>query len=362
MNMNMTAFEQYFNSSVFKGYVEEKLPEFEQMYILQNIFPVETVDGLDFSYLKSVSGAVELSTPSAYDAEPIAQHRRGFDAMKGDIPLFRKKMNMSEKEKSSLKMYLAAQQLSKAERIITQIYNDQATLVQGALATQEYLRAKALIDGKINIESKGGVVSFDYGVPSGNKKTLSGDTDEWDNKASKPLDNIVAWCDEVETNTGVRPTRMIMNRKTFNYLKGNDQIKGAAFPMGAINVPINTYGMSDAMVIEAIKAATGLTEIIIYSKKVQMDGKLLDLIPDDKVAIFPEGELGKTLVGTSPAELNMEDANKSGANISVLANGIAVNTYTDVKAPYTSGTEVEFVSIPSLPMANSVILATVHTA
>lgn len=355
---NMT-FEGIFNSEVFKGYLEENLPQYEEGLAFAQLFPVMPIDGLEFSYIKGANGAIELASPSAYDAEPITQHRKGFDAMKGELPLFRKKMDLSEKEKSLLKLYIQANKNEAVVRLMSQIFNDQATLVQGSLMTQEFLRARALMDGKINIESKGGAVSFDYKVPVTHKFTLSGAGKKWSDPEAKILDDIIKWCDTVETDTGFRPAVMVLNRTTFQYLKNNKQIKGAAFPMGAINVPINTFGMADSTVIEAIKNATGLTDIVVYNRKVQLDGKLLDLVEDNKVAIVPAGALGETMIGTSPAEINMEDANKSGANISILSNGLAVNTYTNFKAPYTSGTEIEWVGLPSFPTAGQVVLATV---
>ena len=347
---------EVFNASAFVGYVEETQAILGEATELENLFPVRTIDGLDYSYIKTANSAVELTAPSAFDAEPIAQHREGFDATKGELPLFRRKMNLSEKEKSMLKLYMQANNEDGVNRLLTQIFDDQATLVKGAVMTQEFLRARALMDGKITISSKGGAVAVDYKVPSTNKYTLTS-TDAWTDPTADIVKQITDALDKVEDATGVRPSKMVMNRNTFRYLRANNQIKANMMPIATAFA--EGVVITDAQVMATFKALTGLNEVIIYNKKVSMDGVVYDLIEDKKVAIIPEGELGNTLIGTSPAELNMADANKSGANITVMGNGLAVNTYSNTQAPYVAGTEIEFVGLPSFLASDRVVLMTV---
>ncbi len=358
--MNIKKMNEVFNSSAFIGYVDDLVPEFLGGTRLESLFPTRTIDGLDYSYIKTANSAVELTAPSAMDAEPIAQHREGFDAMKGELPLFRRKMNLSEKEKSMLGLYIQSNSEQGVERLLTQIFDDQATLVKGAIMTQEFLRARALMDGKINIASKGGAVVVDYKVPASNKYTLAG-TEAWSDAGAPIVDQITTWLDKVEEETGVRPSRMVMNRNTFKLLRKNTQIRENMIPLGVMasaSLQANAV-ITDVQLEATFKALTGITEVIVYNQKVQMDGTLYDLIEDNKIAIVPAGELGNTMVGTSPAEINMGDANASGANIVVMGNGLAVNTYNNTQAPYTAGTEIEFVGLPSFLASNRVVLATV---
>ncbi|MGL5962047.1 MAG: major capsid protein [Cetobacterium sp.] len=345
----ISKFNDIFNASTFVGYVEENIEELNAAAELEGLFPVRVMEGLDYSYIKTKNGAVELTAPSAFDAEPIAQHREGFDAMKGEMPLFRKKMNMSEKEYQMLNLYMKSNNDAGVKRLLTQIFDDQKTLVSGALMMQEFLRARALMDGKITIASKGGAVAVDYKVPATQKIILSG-TDAWSDPTLDIAGQIMGWMDLVEDRTGVRPTNILMNRNTFKLLRANTQIKATSTQFinqtgaGLSSVAV----VSDDVILAGFKAITGINSVVIYNKKVSMDGALLDLIEDNKVVLYPEGALGNTMIGTSPAELHMADANASGANITVMGNGIAVNTYTNTAAPYTSGTEVEFIGLPSL--------------
>lgn len=359
--MQFKKLQDAFNSKMFAGYLTKASPFFGTSNVFEAMFPIKTMVGLEYSYIMTANSAVELTAPSAFDAEPIAQHRSGFDARKGDLPLFRKKMVLSEKEKQNLINFIAANNEPAVNTLLTSIYDDTATLVQGALMTQEFLRARALMDGKISFESKGGAVTVDYKVDSTNKYTLSGAKNIWSDPETPIIDQIKTWLDKVEDETGTRPSRIIMNRKTFSYLTNNKQIRDNMLPLGIMasaTVQANTV-VTDAQIEATFKLLTGLSEVIVYNKKVQMDGVLMDLVEDNKIAIVPEGMLGNTMIGTSPAELNMTEANASGANITILGNGLAVNTYTDTRAPYESGTEIEFVGLPSLLVSDRMVLATV---
>jgi len=152
-----------------------------------------------------------------------------------------------------------------------------------------------------------------------------------------------------------------MNKNTFKLLRKNEQVKNNLLPISLLASATvkESLAISDRQIISTIEAYTGLTDIIIYNKKVHYDGKVYDLIEDNKVALFPEGVLGGTMIGTSPAELNAEEANASGAGIAVTADGIAVNVYTKTESPYTTSTEVEFIGLPSFEKSDSVALATV---
>lgn len=358
--MNSTKLKEVLTADAFVGYVDKRMPLAEESSVLQEYFPVSRITGLDFSYIKTTNGIIEPMPPSAFDAEPISQHREGFDAMKGELPLFRRKMALSEKEKAKLDLLLKAGKTEEVAMLIKQIYDDQATLISGARMTQEFLRSRVLMDGAISINSKGGAVSVDYKVPTANKHTLTGSA-RWSDPTAPIIDAIRNWCDDVEEATGIRPTKMIMNKHTFKYLNSNNQIKAnvVSLPVSLVPVVSASAIVSDMQVRAVLQSLTGIEEIIVYNRKVRMDGVVHDLIEDNKVAMFPDGELGKTLIGTSPAEMSASIANRQGAEISVVEGGIAVNVISNTGAPYTMETQAEFVGLPSFVMSDFVIQATV---
>ena len=354
--------KEVLNADAFAGYIEAKTPDFVEAYELESLFPLQRMSGLTYSYLKTANGAVELTAPSAFDAEPITQHRKGFDAMKGELPLWRRKMNISEKERQELMILLDGNNEEAVKSLLRQIYDDQMTLVSGAKMTMEFLRSRVLMDGKINIESKGGVVSVDYKVPGTNKHTLTSNN-TWDTPEADVIGQIQTWLDTVEDKTGVRPDTLILNRNTFRYLRKNKTLRDNILPAGALGQAIaNTMVITDAKLIEALKSLTGLAEVKVYNKKVSMDGALYDLIEDNKVAIYPSGmKLGNTLVGISPAEFNAQYVADAGNDIAITTEGIAVNMIVNEKAPYTAETQVEFIGLPSFLASDFVVQATVKS-
>lgn len=359
MNYNLA---DVLTSQSFVGYVDKKVPDYEEKSILKSIFPDKKISGLDFSYIKTSNGVIELTAPSAYDAEPINQNREGFDAMKGELPLFRRKMVLSEKERQLLLTTIASNNVEGLKTVLENIYDDQMTLITGARATMEFLRTRALMDGKITMASKGGAVNFDYKVPATHKFTLTGN-ETWDKPEAPIITQIQEWLDTVEQDTGARPDTMIMNRNTFRLLRTNSEIRANAIPLSILaqkNVADSVF-LADDIIMNAFKALTGLKEVIIYNGKVMMDKQVYDLIEDKKVVIFPSSvKMGNTLIGTSPAEFSATWSSDAGNEVSVTAEGIAVNAYVNNKAPYTAGTEVEFIAIPSFEGSDYVVQATVQ--
>lgn len=343
------------SADAFVGYIENKKPDYGVSNVLEGLFPLSKIQGLEYSYIVTANGAVELTAPSAFDAEPIAQHRKGFDAMKGELPLWRRKMNISEKERQQLLTLLDGNNDEAIKGLLRQIFDDKMQLINGAKMTMEFLRSRVLMDGKIVIKSKGGSVKVDYQVPAANKYTLSG-LDKWDNPALDIVSQIQGWQDKVQDATGIRPDKMYLNLKTFRLLRGNAQLIANAKP---INAPAG-YVITNDILAETLKALVGLTEIVIYDRIVQMDGKNLHLIEDNKVALVPSDRtLGNTLIGTSPAEFNAQYIADAGNDISITPEGIAVNMIVSNKAPYTAETQLEFIGLPSFLASNLVIQATV---
>ena len=359
MNINL---KDVLTSQSFTGYVEKVIPELQEQMVLKALFPDKKVAGLDFSYIKSGNHAIELTAPSAYDAEPIAQQREGFDAMKGELPLFRRKMVLSEKERQMLLTTLATSNEQAVKDVLTGIYDDQMTLISGARMTMEFLRSRVLMDGKITIESKGGAVNYDYKVPAEHKTKLTG-ANTWDKADAPIITQIQGWLDKVEEDCGVRPDTIVMNRNTFKLLRNNKEIRANIVPLSvmATAAVANSTFIADDMITATLKALTGLTNVIVYNAKVKMDKKMFDLIEDKKVALFPSSiKLGNTLIGTSPAEFSARWSADAGHEVSVTGEGIAVNAYVNEQAPYTAGTEVEFIAVPSFEGSDCVFQATVQ--
>ena len=356
----MRTYFDLMNASYIANYIDLVRPTSILDSGLVTIFPNRPIMGLDYSYAKTTHGHVEIAPVSAYDAEPITQNRESFDAVKGDLPLFRSKMILSEKEKAQLVSTMNSP-ISKdyLNKLVASIYDDRMSLVTSLAWTQEYLRAKTLSEGKITMQSQGGAITIDYKVPANHKFTLTG-TDAWTDVTAPILDQIKSWIEVVYLETGVMPSEMYLNYNTFKLMAKNDQVKAYAFPVSlALNAGTSPLvSLSDEQVMATIKAFTGLNSINVIHKKITIGGVAYDLIADNKISIVPMGQIGETLVGTSPAEYSKNY--EGNDNVEVTAEGYAVASISSKDgAPYIYETQVEMVCLPSLPVSDTMVLATV---
>lgn len=124
-----------------------------------------------------------------------------------------------------------------AADVLSRIFDDANTLIDGANVVPERMIMQLLApsDGspKISIEANGVTYAYNYD-PNSTYKTnnyadvTTTDTDKWsDATNSDPMDDIAVALDAVETQTGERPSIMIVSRKTMDYLKQNAKIKSA---------------------------------------------------------------------------------------------------------------------------------------
>ena len=83
----MRTYFDLMNASYIANYIDLVRPTSILDSGLVTIFPNRPIMGLDYSYAKTTHGHVEIAPVSAYDAEPIAQNRESFDAVKNNKDL-----------------------------------------------------------------------------------------------------------------------------------------------------------------------------------------------------------------------------------------------------------------------------------
>ena len=76
-------------------------------------------------------------------------------------------------------------------------------------------------------------------------------------------------------------------------------------------------------------------------------------MPSDTMVMFPDGDLGRTWFGTTPAESDLMSG--SAANVSITDTGVAVVTVTKTD-PVNVETIVSMICLPSFEMADQVYI------
>lgn len=321
-------------------------------YMGKALFPAQKQLGLDLAWFLGQSGVPVTLRQSEFDTEARVRDRIGLSRVDTSMPFFREQMLIGEKERQELNKLKAADQALVAP-LLARIYDDAGNLVRGSEATAERMRMQLLSTGKIQIVDSGVALDYDYAHPSGNKATISVSADKWSATAtSNPVTDINEWQDAIETATGVRPTRAICSKKTFNYLVNNEQIRKDMQPIAASSLIVTP---SDVQRYFANKL--GLTIAVnSFSYRTSVTGGTAKYFPDEVFTLIPDGNLGNTWYGTTPEESDLMSG--SSATVEIVNTGVAITTLKK-EHPVNVQTIVSAIMLPSWELRDQCFIATV---
>ena len=233
------------------------------------------------------------------------------------------------------------------DAVTRRVFDDEMRLLEGARARREQMRMMALTTGAIAVSANGQAYSYDYGIPANHKDTVDTDWDDFAN--SDPIEDLRTAMDTIEDDTGIRPTRGVLTRKTWNYLRNNQKIIKTIFVLSNGQVG----AISDERLTQYIDSELGL-ELVIYDKRYKNDaGTVTQFVPDDMVSLFPTGALGTTWFGTTPEESDLMSG--TADNVAITDVGVAVTTMKK-SDPVNVETKVTMICLPSFETADSVFL------
>lgn len=332
--------------------IENSIP-----YLGATLFPARKQLGLDLSWIKGSQGLPVALTPSAFDAKATLRDRIGVSSVETEMPFFREAMRIGEKDRQEMNKLLSASNRAVLEPILNKIYDDAKNLVDGAEVQAERMRMQLLSSGKIQITAENRVsYDYNYQLPDAHKDTISVAANKWSaTETANPIRDIKEWQDLVEDDTGVRPTRAICSRKTWNYIVGNKAIRLDMNPLGGQNII-----MTDSMIQQYLQTKLGLT-VAVYNKKYQTElgGANYPFFPDEVFTLIPDGSLGYTFFGTTPEESDLM-AGGTDAQVQIVNTGVAI---TAIKEPHPVNVEtiVSAIMLPSFEAIDNVFIATVHS-
>ncbi|MEK4712247.1 major capsid protein [Sporosarcina sp. FSL K6-5500] len=315
------------------------------------LFPAKKQMGLDLSWIKGSKGLPVALMPSEFDVKATLRDRIGFDKIVTEMPFFREAMSIGEKDRQELLKLGDSTNAAYIVPMINAIYDDVKTLVDGAEVQPERMIMQLLSTGKIAISANRVDYDYNYGMKDDHKETLLTDG-TWDKPGSTPIEDILRWQDTVEENTGSRPTKSIMSRKTWNYLLRHESFRLDMNPLGGQNVI-----MTDAMLKQYLSAKFGLS-IAVHNKKYRDEkGVLHNFYPDDHFTLIPDGVLGNTYYGTTPEEADLMSG-ASSAKVQVVNTGVAITTIVEPH-PVNVQTIVSEIVLPSFETIDNIFIAKV---
>lgn len=320
-------------------------------YLFEAFFPEQRQLGIELSYIKGKRPALKQLDLSAFDAKVIPLSREAFSKVTTEMPFFKNSLVLNEKIRQELLKVMASGNQAYIDAIRNEVFNDERTLLDDAAVTREIMRAGLMTSGTISFSSNGQTVSYDFGIPSANKKTLS-TTAKWSaTTTADPISDIISWQDQIEQATGKRPTNLLMNLNTFNLMKKCDAVKNAIYILGDGKVTPNTVRLK-----EYILSETGCTVYIYNKGYTNANGTFTKFVADNIVVLFPDGAVGKFYYGTTPEEADLMSG--SNATVQIVDGGVALTTYK-MSDPVTVETKVSMIALPTLEVPDQFIIATV---
>ncbi len=332
---------------------ENKIP-----YLGATLFPAKKQLGLDLSWIKGAQGLPIALTPSAFDTKATLRDRIGVKKVETEMPFFREAMRIGEKDRQEINKMLAASNSNTLLPIINRVYDDVGALVDGAEVQAERMRMQLISTGKISVVTENRVsYDYDYKLPNTHKTTIDVAANKWSaTTTATPIQDIQGWMDTIEGDTGVRPTRAVCSRKTWNYLLTNNSIRLDMDPIGGTN-----RILTDTMLQQYLSTKLGLS-VAVYSKKYQLvlGGASSSFFPDEVFSLIPAGNLGNTYYGTTPEESDLLSGGGDVANVKIVNTGVAITTLKEAH-PVNVQTIVSAIILPSFETIDNIFIATIHS-
>lgn len=341
----MTIFDLLDSAQIVAYWTE--LSQHEAPYPCEELFPTNKKRGLDLKWLKGAKGLPIVLKTSAFDAAAIPRGRIGFEKLSAEMPYFKESMYIDEELRQELNIVLETGNRAYIDSVMTRVFDDEVQLLRSARVSRERMRMMALTTGVISMANNGQAFTYDYGVPNTHKVTVQ---TSWSNHAdSDPIKDINDGMELIFDETGVKPKRAMCDNTTWRHLRANEGIANDIYARRD-----RVGHITDSMLKEYIADMCDGLVIYVNAKKYKDEtGTATQFMPADTFVLFPEGMLGNTWFGTTPAESDLMSG--AAANVSITDTGVAVVTAKKID-PVQVETIVSMICLPSFEEADKIYI------
>ena len=342
----MTIFD-LMQSTELTAYWEELVQD-EAPYIGEELFPNDKKRGISLKWLKGAKGLPVVLKTSAFDVHAIPRARIGFEKLTAEMPYFKESTYIDEELRQELNLVLETGNQAYIDSVMNKIFDDETRLLRGARAARERMRMMALTTGVVSMAANGQEFSFDYGVSHKGNASVA-----WSDHAnSDPIEDMRVAKEQIQDETGAVLTRAMCDGVTWRHIRNNEKIKKAIFVLS------NGVGaVSDKQLREYILDEVDI-EVVVNDKRYKDENEATaKFMPTDTFVMFPDGDLGKTWFGTTPAESDLMTG--SVANVSITDTGVAVTTVQKAD-PVQVETIVSMICLPSFEAADQVYIMDIN--
>ena len=324
----------------------EELVQDEAPYPCEELFPDDKKRGLKLSWLKGSRGLPVVLKTSAFDVHAIPRPRIGFEKLSAEMPYFKESMYIDEELRQELNMVLETGNQAYIDAVMNRIFDDEMQLFRAARASRERMRMMALTTGVVSMANNGQAFTYDYQVPANHKVTVS---TSWSTVATAdPIEDMRKAKELIADETGAVLTRAMCDGVTWRNIRNNVNIQKKIYVLS------NGVGsISDDRLRQYILDEVGITVVVNDKRYMDENENTLKFMPSNTFVMFPDGALGKTWFGTTPAESDLMTSNV--ANVSITDTGVAVTTVQKAD-PVNVETIVSQICLPSFPEADKIYI------
>lgn len=310
------------------------------------LFPTKKRLGTKLEWVKGANNQPVALRPSSFDAKAIRRDRKGIEKVSTEMPFFKESMYVDEKMRQDLNNMIANNNQAVVDQILTNIYDDEAGLIDSSEIALERMRMELLTTGQIVISGNGQSYTYDYGLDEDTQKPTVNVS--WSDPTADIIGDVIDIVEKAKAR-GITITRAICNSDTAKYFRTNTAIKNAVYVFANGTVPVTT-----ARALEYIKNETGVTFYAYDNVYVDETGTAHKYVPADTVTFLPNGDLGNTNLGTTPEESDLMNSVNT-ADVSIVNQGVAVTT-SRIVDPVNVETKVSMVGLPSFEMADKIVI------
>lgn len=338
----MTIFD-LMQSNQLTAYWEELVQD-EAPYPCEELFPDDKKRGLSLQWIKGSRGLPVVLKTSAFDTFAVPRPRIGFDKLTAEMPYFKESTYIDEELRQELNLVLETGNQAYIDSVMNRVFDDEMNLLRGARASRERMRMMALTTGVVSMANNGQAFTYDYGIPSTHKTTT--DTSWSDHTGSDPIEDMRTLKEQILDDTGVEVTRAMCDGATWRNIRNNEKIAKTIFVLSNGQASVN-----DGRLRQYILDEVGIDVMVNDKRYVDEKGQTIRFMPENTFVMFPDGVLGRTWFGTTPAESDLMGGQV--ANVSITDTGVAVTTVQKAD-PVNVETIVSMICLPSFEAADQV--------
>lgn len=284
-------FTDIINPADLTGYARRELSEYEAAKgTLARWLPNREVADVVARFVTGSTGLVDVAKFRAYDAEIEIGRKKGGKRVTLELPALGQNIPVTEYEQ----LRARGGNISDEQALAT-VQNTTRVVVRAVADGLERMRGIVLSTGKATIDQDNFKTDDDFGRPAGHTLTAPA---LWSVAGTDRMGQMQTWTDLMVDANGEPPGCAVMSTRVLRALAS-----GTQFQTPLLNGGARPATQTD---VQAMIAGAGLPPIIIYDRRVSVDGVTTKALPDDRVLLLPapvdtdaweDTQLGATFVG-----------------------------------------------------------------